>query len=135
MHITAKANFHGHELNDIPVLNPGDWFGKTWLLEIGGSYTPIFLVVEADNMSDAIDELAENEKYGHHIVVDEKDLGDYDIQECHYSDSGQVLDLDWLMIHGDEGTNCPFLCRYFGKRLPGEGVDPVNLAEFDWDES
>ena len=46
--ITATAKLRDHELKDIPVLNPGDWFGKTWLLEIGGSYWPLFLIVEAD---------------------------------------------------------------------------------------
>ncbi|TWT34904.1 hypothetical protein Enr8_23190 [Blastopirellula retiformator] len=35
--ITANGTFHGHELKDMPVINPGDWFGKTWLVEIGGS--------------------------------------------------------------------------------------------------
>lgn len=48
MAITARGNRNGHELTDIPVLNPGDWFGKTWLIEIGGSYSPLFLIVEAD---------------------------------------------------------------------------------------
>ncbi len=75
--IKAKARLGDHELNDIPALNPGDWFGKTWLLEIGGSYTPLFLIVEADSASDSIDELADNEKYGHNIVVDEDYLDDY----------------------------------------------------------
>ena len=32
----------------------------------------------------------------------------------HYSGSGQVLDLDHLMVHG------PFPCRYFGDGLPEE---------------
>lgn len=36
--ITARGSFGGQELKDVPVLNPGSWFGKTWLLEIGGSY-------------------------------------------------------------------------------------------------
>ena len=35
--ITARGKFNGQELVDIPVLNPGDWFGKAWLLEVGGS--------------------------------------------------------------------------------------------------
>jgi len=69
MAITAQGNLNGHELIDIPVLNPGDWFGKTWLIEIGGSYSSLFLIVEADSMCDAIDELAENEKYAHNIVI------------------------------------------------------------------
>ena len=38
MAITAKGTFNGHDLTDLPVLNPGGWFGKAWLVEIGGSY-------------------------------------------------------------------------------------------------
>ena len=60
--ITANGTFHGHELKDMPVINPGDWFGKTWLIEIGGGYSPIFIIVEADSVSNAIDELADHEK-------------------------------------------------------------------------
>jgi hypothetical protein len=95
--ITAKAVFNGNQLNDIPVLNPGDWFGKCWLVEIGGSYWPLFLIVEADSVSDAIDELADDEKYGHQIVVADEDLGDYSEDDRHYGPSGQVLDLDHLI--------------------------------------
>jgi len=131
MTITARCKFHDQVLTDIPVLNPGDWFGKTWLIELGGSLTPRFLIVEADSLSDAIDELAENEKYGHQIVVAQEDLGDYDLETCHYSGSGQVLDLDWLMIHGQEGSDCPFPCRYFGEGLPEEGVVPMEFEHVD----
>ncbi|RCS47664.1 hypothetical protein DTL42_14185 [Bremerella cremea] len=129
--ITATCTLIGHELTKVPVVNPGDWFGKTWLLEIGGSYTPLFLIVEADSASDAIDELADSEKWGHNIVVDDADLGDYDPETCHYGPSGQVLDLDHLAIHGCEGCDVPFPCRYHGDGLPTEGVDP---AEFCWDD-
>lgn len=129
--ITATCTLNGHDLTDVPVVNPGDWFGKTWLLEIGGSYTPLFLIVEADSASDAIDELADSEKWGHNIVVDEADLGDYDPETCHYGPSGQVLDLDHLAIHGSEGCDVPFPCRYFGEGLPAEGVLPT---EFSWDD-
>ena len=131
MAITARGTFNGHELTDMPVLNPGGWYGKTWLLEIGGSYWPLFLVVEADSMTDAIDELAENEKYGHNIVVADEHLGDYPEDDRHYSGSGQVLDLDHLMIHGMEGSKCPFPCRYFGDGLPEEGVVPTEFEHED----
>jgi hypothetical protein len=73
--VKANATFHGHKLTDIPVLNPGDLFGKCFLLEIGGSYSPLFLVVEADSVQDAIAELAENTKFGHHIVVPDDRAG------------------------------------------------------------
>jgi hypothetical protein len=131
MTITATAKFQDHELKDIPVINPGDWFGKTWLVEIGGSYTPLFLIAEADSVSDAIDELADNETYGHHIVVDDADLADYPEDERHYGPSGQVLDLDHLMIHGKERSDCPFPCLYHGDGLPAEGIKPT---EFCWEE-
>jgi hypothetical protein len=134
MNITAKATLNGHDLNDVVVLNPGAWFGKTWLLEIGGSYWPLYLIVEADNVSNAIDELAENETYGHHIVVADEDLGDYDLESCLYGPSGQVLDLDHLMIHGREGAEQPFSCRYFGDGLPAEGIEPNEFDEYDLEE-
>ena len=41
--ITASCKFNGHDLTDIPVINPGGWFGKAWLVEIGGSFTPLFV--------------------------------------------------------------------------------------------
>ncbi|MEZ6142588.1 MAG: hypothetical protein R3B84_18665 [Zavarzinella sp.] len=128
--ITASCNLNGHELTGVLVLNAGDWFGKTWLLEIGGCYSPLFLIVEAGSASDAIDELAESEEFGHHIVVADEDLGDYDSETCHYGPSGQVIDLDHLMIHGCEGCDVPFLCRYHGDGLPDGGVLPT---DFCWD--
>jgi len=129
--ITARGTFNGHELKDMPVINPSDWFGKTWLIEIGGSYWPLFLVVEADTITDAIDELAENEKYGHNIVVEDADLGDYPEDDRRYSGTGQVLDLDHLMIHGQDGAECPFPCGYFGDNLPDEGVMPTEFEHQD----
>lgn len=129
--ITATCELNDHQLTDLPVVNPGNWFGKTWLLEIGGSYSPLFLIVEADSPSDAIDELADSETFGHHIVVADEDLGDYDSETCNYGPSGQVVDLDHLMIHGCEGCDRPFQCRYHGDGLPDDGVLPT---EFCWDE-
>ena len=125
--VKSCAKFNGHELKDIPVINPGDWFGKTWMIEIGGSYFPLFLIIEADTMQDAIDELADNEKYGHNIVVAKEDLADYDAETCNYGPSGQVIDLDYLMIHGQEGADCPFPCRYYGDGLPKNGIEPTNF--------
>jgi hypothetical protein len=131
MHVTATAKLNGHDLKDIPVLNPGDWFGKTWLIEIGGSYVPLFLIVEADTIMDAIDELADNEKYGHNIIVDDADLGDYPEEDRHYSGSGKVLDLDHLLAHGQERAECPFPCLYHGDGLPEAGMNPTDYYQRD----
>lgn len=132
--ITARGSFGSQELTDIPVLNAGNWFGKCWLLEIGGSYWPLFLIVEADSVSDAIDELADDQQFGHHITVQPEDLGDYPEDERHYGPSGQVIDLDHLMIHGQEGVECPFPCTYHGDGLPPEGMKPTDFWNRDEEE-
>lgn len=82
-------------------------------------------------MSDAIDELADNEKYGHLIIVEESDLGDYPEDDRHYGPCGQVLDLDHLMAYGQEGAEIPFPCRYHGKGLPDGGVLPTEFEHVD----
>ena len=118
---------------EIPVINPGNWFGKTWLLELGGSYTSLFLIVEAKSMEDAIDELSDNETYGHQIQVPYEDLGDYPEDSRYYNGSGRVLDLDHLLIHGQERTDVPFPVKYHGDALPSEGIDPREFPQWDVD--
>jgi hypothetical protein len=128
--ITASCEIHGHVLNDIPVLNPNGWFGKAWLIELGGSYTPLFVIVEADNVSDAIDELSDNKTYGHQIHVSPDDLGDYPEDDRHYDGNGRVLDLDHSMVHGNERAELPYPVKYHGEGLPTEGIDPRKYDEF-----
>ncbi len=31
------------------------------------------------------------------------------------------------MIYGQEGSDCPFKCRYYGNGLPDEGVVPTEF--------
>lgn len=109
------------------VVNPGGWFGKTWLVEIGGSLEPLFLVVEADTVGDVIDELADSSEHARHIVVEGNDLADYDPDTCHYGPSGEVIDLDWVQVHGAEGygrDHMPWPCTYHGEDLPAAGTLP-----------
>jgi hypothetical protein len=133
MGITASCEFGNRELTDIPVLNPGAWSGKTWLLEIGGNYTPLFLVVEADTISDAIDELSDNETYGHEIHVPDSDLHNYSEDDRHYDGSGRVIDLDYLTVHGREWCDLPYPVRYHGDGLPDQGIDPRQFQDWDTD--
>jgi hypothetical protein len=128
--ITASCEINGHALKDIPVLNPNGWWGKAWLVEIGGSYTPLFVVVEADTVSDAIDELSDNKQYGHQIHVSLGDLGDYPEDDRHYDGSGRVIDLEHVMVHGQERTDLPFTVRYHGEGSPEGGIDPRRYEEF-----
>jgi hypothetical protein len=131
--VTASCKFHDRELSDIPVINPDGWFGKTWLLEIGGNYSALYLVVEADSMSDAFDELSDNEAYGHMIHVPDEDLGDYPEDSRHYDGSGRVIDLDHVLIHGQEQSDVPSPVKYHGDELPAEGIDPRQLSDWDTD--
>jgi hypothetical protein len=131
--ITASCKFHDQEISDIPVINPDGWFGKTWLLELGGSYSSLYLVVEADSMSDAVDELSDNETYGHLIHVPNENLSDYPEDGRHYDGSGRVIDLDHLLIHGKERSEVPFPVKYHGDELPAEGIDPRQLSDWDTD--
>jgi hypothetical protein len=133
MRITASCKFQGHDLSDVPVINPGGWFGKTWLLELGGSYTPLFLIVEADSVSDAIDELSDDETYGHQIHVPDEDLADYPEDDRHYDGSGRVIDLDHLMVYGQEGSDQPYPVKYYGDGLPAEGIDPREFPDWEAD--
>jgi hypothetical protein len=133
MRITATCKFHGQPLRDIPVLNAGAWFGKAWLIEIGGSYTPLYLIVEADTVSDAIDELSDDPTFGSQIHVPDSDLGDYPEDDRHYDGSGRVIDLDHVMVHGTERSESPFPVKYHAEVLPPEGIDPRELPEWDLD--
>ena len=126
--ITASCKFGDHDLTDIPVLNPAGWFGKAWLMEIGGSYTPLWLVVEADNISDAIDELSDDKTYGHQLHVPDSDLGDYPEDSRHYDGNGRVIDLDWVMVHGREGCDLPYSIEYHAEGEP-TGIDPRHFAD------
>ena len=83
--------------------------------------------LQANSISDAIDELADNEKYGHLINVEDEYLGDSPEDSRHYGPSGQVLDLDHLMAYGLEGAEISFPCRYYGDELPTEGVLPTEF--------
>ena len=74
--VTAKWTVDDRDY-EAPVINPGDWFGKTWLLSVcvcnaGG---PRY-IVEADHVGDAIDILAEDETYGGIIAIDVDADGD-----------------------------------------------------------
>lgn len=85
--LKAEVFTHRHWEKDIPVLNPGGWFGKARVLSIEGGFVPLRLVVEADGLSEAIDVLAEHEKYKSEILIPEADYEDYGEPVC----AGQIL--------------------------------------------
>jgi hypothetical protein len=44
-----------------------------------------------------------------------------------------VIDLDHLMIYGEERKDVPFPVKYHGEGLPSEGIDPREFPEWESD--
>lgn len=125
--ITASFTFRGQEFQDIEVLDPGAANGITWLMEISGGVDPLFIVVEAETLGDAIDTLVES-PHGEPFMIDEANYADYGINvaTCDpgsaYMTSAGLCDLGHLSFHGDDRTGFP--CRY---HVTG-WADPVEPA-------
>lgn len=102
--VVASCKLGDHELTDVPVINPGAWFGRTWLIEIGHGYSSSYFAVEADSAADAIDEFSDSE-FGHLIHVADDDLDDYP-EDCrsYAGNDGRVVDLDNVMLHKPAGV-------------------------------
>jgi hypothetical protein len=105
--ITASCKFHDQDLTGISV--------------------------EADTVSDAIDELSDDHTYGHQIHVPDSDLGDYPEDERQYDGSGRVIDLEHVMVHGQERSDVTYPVKYHGEELPPEGIDPREFPDWDTD--
>lgn len=74
--VTAHGKLNGHDI-EAEVINPGDWFGKVWLIEVGCGYSSIFFAVEADHVSDALDKFVGSEAGKTHAQIEESAYGDY----------------------------------------------------------
>ena len=137
--IKARGKLGDHDI-EASVVNPGDWYGRVWLIEVGCGYSSVFYAVEADSVSDAIDEFS-GSQWGHHILVEDKDLDDYPEDSRYYNDGGQVCDLDHIHVHGREVPHMsrdlsPWPCTYVGEGLPDEGVASTIYSEFiEWVEA
>ena len=124
--VTASGTIHGESVTGIPVLNPGDWFGKTVGLMLGHGFTPLYLIAEAEHPSAAIDVLADHETYADEIVISDSCLSNYDPDTMYYAGNGRPVDTDWLEFAsiGDiryHGT-------YSGHKIPEKGIKPENLS-------
>jgi hypothetical protein len=135
--VTASFRFRGEDITSVPVVNPGDWWGRTWLIEVGCGYSSLFFIVEADYPSDAVEEFSESE-WGHLIHIEEPDLADYPEDDLSYDADGNPYTLENVMYYGTESYRYsdrpPFPVRYFGRYsghdLPAKGIKPSNLDSF-----
>lgn len=92
------ATMHGHEISG-DCVNPGEWFGKVWVVEIGCGCSSIFLAIEADTEIDAIDVLADSEQYGH-LINDPDNEENEDVDVCRAGNDSHAVNLDNVLIHG-----------------------------------
>lgn len=84
-----KAKIDDKEISG-DVVNPGEWFGRAWVVQVYDRY----FAIEGDTPQDIIDELADSEKFGHLINDPEgKDLGGND---------SHPISLKYVRIYGME---------------------------------
>lgn len=99
---TISARFQlskGGEEQTCEALNPGDWFGEVWIVEVVDGQESTYFAVEAQSCSDAIDEFADS-KYGHMIKIGEPDIKDYDLETVSRAgNDGAPVCLDGLALH------------------------------------
>ena len=101
---------------------------------------PHFVAVEADSVTDAIDEFSGNDKYGHNLSWSRTPTLPITPRiRRYYNDGGQVCDLDNIMIHGEERPGhrneyTPWECVYTGDDLPPEGMTPLAYYRRDDEE-
>jgi hypothetical protein len=123
--VRAEFLHLGKTYRDVAILNPGEWFGKVWLLELDGQTAPIYLVAEADTIDDAIDVLASNEEFGWHIRIEDFELKDYDEQTVCRSKDGVPIDLEWLLVH--DLYSCFYVDEKTGQKILS--VEYLNFCE------
>lgn len=75
--LTATFSLNSHlTIENEPIddyVNPGDWFGKIWIVRIDCGYCPALVAVEAGNEGDAVDALIDSGKWNHLFVYNEEE--------------------------------------------------------------
>lgn len=125
--ISASCEFDGFHLTHLPVLNPGGWCGKTWLIECLGG-VPLWVVVEAGSISDAIEVLSNDPEFGNNVHVLEHDLAAYPEDQREYDRKGRVIDPERVRVHGWDRSDFPYPVRYHDEGFPPKGIDPRRYA-------
>jgi hypothetical protein len=118
----ASCEFNGFNLNYLPVLIPAAWRGKTWLIE-SLTCMPIWVVVEAVSIQEALIVLSNDPEFGHWVYV--ADVQDDDSPEDH---SGRVLDSRNVRVHGQADSDLPYPVRYHDEGYPAQVIDPRQFA-------
>jgi hypothetical protein len=89
---------------------------------------PVWVVVEADSVSDAIEVLSDDPEFGDAVHVRDEDLGAYPEEEHYYDRRGRVIDPELVTVHGHEDADLPYPIRYHDEGFPPRGIDPREFA-------
>lgn len=120
--LDASCTVHGYDLVHLSILNPGRCVGRTWVMELLGS-APIWVVVEAEIVHDALLVLADDPDFGEAVyvahVIDNDSPND---------DSGRCLTTHRVRVYGEPGNDPPYLVKYHGIGYPPRGIEPRRLA-------
>jgi len=96
--LSARGFANDFEFEKATVINPGNWFGNTYLINANGS----LFIVEASDDADAIEEFA-NSKFGRMILVDEETVEEYTkegwLDDLTYTESGYVDIVNYFTMH------------------------------------
>lgn len=100
--IKAKGLLHGKEV-EATAVNPGDWFGKVWLLYVEDCFDPPLYAVEADNVSDAIDVFIESDHGKAERIDIEVEGGDYgfEVNPGDIIGGVNITEKGWMNLKGE----------------------------------
>jgi len=98
--LTASGFADGIDFEDVEIVNPGKYFGNTFLVSAGVGNVGTFFIVEAYSEQDVVEEFA-NSKYGNLILLDEDSTSeaviDGTLDDYIYTESG-YCDLSYFGI-------------------------------------
>jgi hypothetical protein len=104
MRFTAKL--HGRDIDGI-VVNAGEWLGNVYIIEIGLGNGSFFRAVEADNESDAIDAIVDDEVHGAYLRMVDTDIPDD--EKTYAGNASEQVDLENVMIYREHITDLVYL--------------------------
>jgi hypothetical protein len=104
------------------AVNPGEWFGRTWLVSVSAGQNVLHYVIEANSLTNASDMLSES-VHGHVIRIQSSEYLDFGVEtdepKCCFDGKGQPYDPTVIMSQGR------WDCWYFKSTEQTVGIEPA----------
>ena len=91
------------------------------------------LAAGAEDVEDGVEDVPYVGLAGPSAGVDRRDVRLDQGPLCVGDVAGRVIDLEHVMVYGEERTDQPYPVKYHGDGLPAEGIDPHELPDWDTD--